>query len=70
MDTSTAPTLNVSNINDIAVDPTVKTSSEGLARGLTQFLTPIVSECEANITNVFASQIQLANQIDALNAGM
>lgn len=44
--------------------------NEALAKGLEQFLKPIVLECDVRIKEVFASQIHLSNQINQLNEGL
>ena len=44
-------------------------SEKLLAQGLSELLTPIVLECDERVRAVFASQTDLARQIDLLSAG-
>jgi len=41
-----------------------------MAQGLAELLKPIVQECDDRLRAVFASQSDLAKQIDILNAGI
>jgi predicted nucleic acid-binding Zn-ribbon protein len=47
---------------------TVQDAEQLMAEGLTDVLKPIVQECDERLRAVFASQSDLAKQIDALNS--
>lgn len=40
------------------------------AQGLIQLLTPVITECDNRVQDVFTSQAELSAQIDVLSEGM
>ena len=61
--------LSVDRLKFSVTMSTQKDSEQLMTQGLTDLLKPIVEECDKRLRAVFASQSDLAKQIDALNAG-